>query len=164
MVVHRRNLASWVGVRVMDGLIIGKGVVEWVAEQTSEFGNFGTDIGIGWAKHGKIVAGVAYANWNGVNVECHIASDGSRRWLTRQFLWTIFDYPFNQLGAKRITVCVGQGNADSNRFVKHLGFELECQLAGAHPTGALLIYRLWKQDCRFLNTDSRVRNEQKLAA
>lgn len=131
-------------------LVIGKGVVQWVARKTREFGDFGTDVGIGWARNGELVAGVAYANWNGPNVECHIASDGSRRWLTRQYLWTIFDYPFNQLGCKRITVCVGQGNADSNRFVKHLGFSLECKLENAHPTGALYIYRLFREDCRWI--------------
>lgn len=131
-------------------LVIGKGVVEWVARQTNEFGNFGTDIGIGWQKGGRIVAGVAYADWNGPNVVCHIASDGSRRWLTREYLWTIFDYPFNQLGCKRITVCVGHGNADSTRFVKHLGFTLEATLEDAHPTGALQVFRLRKHECRWI--------------
>lgn len=131
-------------------LYVGKEVVEWVARQTSDYGNFGTDIGIGWIKDGRFVAGVAYANWNGVNVECHIASDKSRRWLTREYLWTIFDYPFNQLKAKRITVCVGEGNKDSIRFVKHLGFELEAKLDGAHPTGAILIFCMKRQNCRFI--------------
>ena len=131
-------------------IVVGKGVVEWVAKQTNEYGNFGTDVGIGWEKRGKIVAGVAYANWNGVNVECHIASDGSKRWLTRKYLWTIFDYPFKQLGAKRITVCVGEGNGDSTRFVRHLGFILETKLTAAHPTGDIHIYRMYRQDCRFI--------------
>lgn len=140
-------------------LVIGKSVVEWVAAQTAEFGNFGTDVGIGWEKDGRLVAGVAYANWNGVNVECHIASDRSKRWLTREFLHAIFWYPFEQLKVNRITVCVGEGNADSNRFVKHLGFVLESSLVGAHPTGKLHIYRLWRHECRFL----QVRHE-KLAA
>lgn len=140
-------------------LVIGKHVVEWVAAQTAEFGNFGTEVGIGWEKDGRLVAGVAYANWNGVNVECHIASDRSKKWLTREFLWHIFYYPFEQLKVDRITVCVGEGNADSNRFVKHLGFVLESSLAGAHPTGKLHIYRLWRHECRFL----QVRHE-KLAA
>jgi RimJ/RimL family protein N-acetyltransferase len=141
-------------------LVLGKGVVEWIASRTGEFNCFGTDVGIGWVKHGKIVAGVAYANWNGVNVECHIASDGSRRWLTRQYLWTIFHYPFCQLGVKRITVCVGEGNADSTRFVKHLGFKLEAKLKDAHPTGDLQIFRMFANECRFL----QVKHEQKLAA
>jgi len=159
--VHRRYLASWIGVRMSGQLVIGRGVVEWVASQTNEYGNFGTETGIGWAKHGKIVAGVAYANWNGKNVECHIASDGSKRWLTKQYLWTIFHFPFCQLGAERITVVVGQGNADSTRFVKHLGFKLEARLAGAHPTGDLLIFRQFKTECPWIKGNTC---EQKLAA
>lgn len=131
-------------------LVIGKNVVEWIARRTNEFGSFGTDIGIGWARGGKLVAGVAYADWNGPNVVCHIASDGSKRWATRQYLWTIFDYPFNQLKVKRITVSVGEGNRDSRRLVERLGFTLEAELAGAHSTGHLRIYRLWRDECRYL--------------
>lgn len=131
-------------------LLIGSAVVEWVATRTNEYGSFGTTIGIGWTKGAELVAGVAYANWNGPNVECHIASDGTKRWLTREFLWTIFDYPFNQIECKRITVCVGEGNAASRRFVEHLGFKLEAKLAGAHPTGDLLIFRLLKHECRWI--------------
>lgn len=131
-------------------IVLGKGVVEWIASRTGEFNNFGTEIGIGWKRHGKIVAGVAYANWNGINVECHIASDETKRWATREYLWTIFDYPFNQLKVRRITVCVGEGNKDSRRFVEHLGFKIEARLEGAHPTGAILIYRMDRQDCRFI--------------
>lgn len=128
----------------------GKEVVSWVASKTSEFGNFGTDIGIGWVKDGKLIAGVAYANWNGVNVECHIASDGTRRWLGKQYLFGIFHYPFIQLGARRITVCVGEGNAASRRFVEHLGFKIEAVLAGAHPTGAILIYCMFRSQCKYV--------------
>ena len=143
----------------MGNLVIGKGVVEWVAQQTAEYGNFGTDVGIGWQKDGRIIAGVAYANWNGANVECHIASDKSKKWMNRQYLWTIFDYPFNQLRAKRITVCVGEGNADSVRFVKHLGFILEAKLKDAHLTGDLQIFRMFANECRFLQV-----THEKLAA
>lgn len=134
-------------------LVIGKGVVEWVAAQTSEFGNFGTDVGIGWQKDGQIIAGVAYANWNGPNVECHIASDGSKTWLSRQFLWTIFDYPFNQLGCNRITACVGEGNSQSRNFVVRLGLELETTLKAAHPSGDLYIYRMFKDNCRWISPE-----------
>ena len=145
-------------------IVTGKGVVEWVAARTNEFGRFGTDIGIGWGRGGKLVAGVAYADWNGPNVVCHIASDGSRRWATREYLWTIFDYPFNQLKAKRITVCVGEGNHDSRRLVEHLGFTLEAELAGAHPTGHLRIYKMFKCDCRYLGAPYAPRTDLLRAA
>ena len=131
-------------------IVTGQGVVEWVAKRTNEYGNFGASTAIGWEKNGRLAAGVVYAEWNGPNVVCHIASDGSRSWATRTYLWTIFDYPFNQLKAERITVCVGDGNRDSKRFVRHLGFELEATLDSAHPSGDLLVFRMFRHDCRFL--------------
>lgn len=138
----------------MKRIAIGRFVVEWVAKQTEEFGDFGCSVGIGLQKHNgttwEMIAGVAYAQYNGPNIVCHIASDGSKMWMTREYLWTIFDYPFNQAKVDRITVCVGQGNSDSRRFVEHLGFKLEAELDGAHPTGNLLVYRMWRTECRFL--------------
>src|SRR3990167_3607700 len=133
-------------------IVLGKEVVQWVAKRTNEFGRFGTDIGIGWARAGKLVAGVAYADFSGPNIVCHIASDGSKKWLTRHYLWVVFDYPFNQVGVDRITVSVGEGNSDSRRLVEHFGFKIEARLKGAHRTGDLLIYALWKKDCRFIKS------------
>ena len=136
-------------------IVIGDSVIDWVAHRCKSHNRLGADVGIGWKRGFGLVAGVAYANWNGVNVECHIASDGSKRWLTREYLWAIFDYPFNQLGAQRITVCVAAGNADSYRFVKHLGFTIEAKLEAAHPTGDILIFCMKRQDCRFIQTRSQ---------
>ena len=134
-------------------LVVGLEVVDWVAKRTNEFGRFGSDIGIGWQKEGRLVAGVVYADWNGPNVVCHIASDGSKRWATRAYLNVIFDYPFRQLGCRRITALVGEGNSASRRFVQHLGFELETTLEAAHPTGDLLIFRMWKRGCKWISQD-----------
>lgn len=131
-------------------LVLGPAVVDWVATRTNEFGRFGSETGIGWDGGNGLVAGVVYAQWNGPNVVCHIASDRSRKWATREYLWTIFDYPFSQLRCKRITVEVGEGNKDSRNFVEKLGFVLEATLSGAHPSGDLLVYRLWRHDCRYL--------------
>lgn len=131
-------------------LVIGTGVVDWVAKRTNEFGAFGSEVGIGWLKNGEIVAGVVYADWNGPNVVCHIAAEG-KRWATRQYLWAIFDYPFRQLKCKRITVAVGEGNEASRNFVEHLGFGLEARLEKAHPTGDLLLYSIWNTNCRWLS-------------
>jgi RimJ/RimL family protein N-acetyltransferase len=134
-------------------IVVGPEVVRWVAKRTNEFGNFGTDIGIGQAKNGVLVAGVAYADWNGPNIVAHIASDGSRRWATREYLHVIFDYPFRQLSCRRITALVGQGNSASRNFVTRLGFTLETTLASAHPTGDLLVYAMFKESCRWISRD-----------
>lgn len=148
----------------MKRVVIGRPVVEWVARKTDEFGDFGTTAGIGLEQDSQLIAGVAYCQFNGPNVVCHIASDGTRRWANREFLWTIFDYPFNQAKVKRITVCIGQGNAASIRFVEHLGFQFETFLGDdSHPSGKTLIYFMRKPHAeRWLRL--KVSHEERIAA
>lgn len=129
------------------GLVVGAGVVEWVAKKTNEFGNFGCATGIGWERRGEIVAGVAYADFNGPNVNAHIAVDGL---MSREYLWTIFDYPFRQLKVSRITCLIGEGNHKSVNLCQRMGFSQEARLRGAHPSGDLLIYRMFANECKWL--------------
>lgn len=107
----------------------------------------GRGTAIGWAKDGEIVAGVLYEDWNGANVICHIRAEG--RLGSPYFLSVIFDYPFNQLGVKRITVPISSNNAPCIRMVKNMGFRLEATLKEAAPDGDLLIFRLFRDECRF---------------
>lgn len=133
-------------------IVTGPGVVEWVAKRTNEYGNFGCAQGIGWAENGDLIAGVAYNEYNGVNCCMHVAAIG-KRWLKRQYLWACFDYPFNQLKVKRVTGLVGEGNLQARKFDEHLGFDLEATFKGAHPTGDLLVYVLWKDKCRWIRPE-----------
>jgi RimJ/RimL family protein N-acetyltransferase len=104
---------------------------------------------IGLEENGKIIAGVVYDGYNGAQVCAHIAGIG-KRWLTRQFLWAIFDYPFNKLKVKRITGLVCSSNLDAQRFDEHLGFKYETRIKDGSPNGDILIYGMYRQDCRFL--------------
>jgi RimJ/RimL family protein N-acetyltransferase len=74
----------------------------------------------------------------------HVASDGSRHWLSRDFLWHCFNYAFNTAGVNRCTALIGEGNTAAIRFDEKIGFQLETRLRGAHPTGDLLIYVMWR--------------------
>lgn len=132
-------------------IVTGQRIVEWVAKRTNEYGNFGAAVGIGWERGGSLVAGVAYSDYNGVNMLMHVASDGSKRWMRREFLRVCFDYPFNQAKVRRVTGLVGEGNLAARRFDEHLGFVLETTLQDAHPSGDLLVYVMWKRNCRWLN-------------
>lgn len=130
-------------------IVLGPQVIEWVAKRTNEHGNFGCAQGIGWSKKGRLIAGVVYNDFNGVNMNMHVAAEGSQ-WLTREFLWTCFDYPFNQAKVNRVTGLVGEGNSAAREFDEHLGFILEARLKDAHPTGDLLVYKMLKKDCRWI--------------
>ena len=128
-------------------IVVGQGVVDWVSVRAQSI--FGpTSRGIGLAKDGVIVAGVVYENWNRRNVFVHQAIEGR---LTRQYLWTISDYPFNQLGVERVTGLIPQGNTKAARAAEKIGFELETALKDAHPSGDLLVYVIRRENCRWLN-------------
>lgn len=120
----------------------------WVAEKTGGTWCYGRGSGLGKIKDGKLVAGVLYEDYNGANVVCHIR--GEPGWADRRFLGIIFDYPFNQLNVKRITVPVNSTNKESIKLVTHMGFTLESGLAQATPDGDLLLFCLFKKDCKYI--------------
>lgn len=124
-------------------------IAPWVKTRTGGGGYFpGSCSAIGRVRDGQIVGGIYYEDFNGANVTCHIASEGAA-WLSKKFLWMIFDYPFRQLGAKRMTAPIVSNNAASINFVEKLGFVREANLQDAHPEGDLIIYRLFADDCRW---------------
>lgn len=129
---------------LLDPDVIGP----WVCARAGGTWVQGRGSAIGWVKDDLLVAGVLYEDFNGANVVCHIAGEG--RWANREYLWTIFDYPFNQLKVGRITVPIASINTKAQNFVEHLGFEREAILRGAHPAGDLIIYKMTADKCRWL--------------
>jgi len=99
----------------------------------------------------KMIAACWFDSWNGANVNMHVAALPGRRWMTRDFLYTVFDYPFRVCGVRRITGLVSSTNFDARRFDEHIGFTLEATLKDAAPDGDLLVYAMFKQDCKWLN-------------
>jgi RimJ/RimL family protein N-acetyltransferase len=120
----------------------------WVSAKTGGMWTRGRGTAIGRLKDGELVAGVLYEDYTKANIVCHIA--GNDGWATRGFLGLIFNYPFEQLGVKRITAPVHSNNEKSILLMTRLGFTLEAVLAQAIPEGDLLIYRMFKSECRFL--------------
>ncbi|WAL81314.1 GNAT family protein [Pandoraea sp. XJJ-1] len=125
-------------------------VMQFVAERTGEAA-YRDYTAIGLERDGELVAGVVYQMHTGPAVLTHIASDGTRAWLTPAYLGAIFRYPFLQLGCNRITAIVRADNADSLRFVEHLGFEREGVMRQAERDGTdLIIFGMLKGECRFI--------------
>lgn len=133
-------------------IVTGKGVVDWMRAQGSEFTT--TDAyGIGWHDGQRLVAGVAYTDFNEANLCMHVVAVSGRKWLKREYLFACFDYPFNYCKVRRVTGLVGEGNLQARKFDEHLGFERETTLRGAHPTGDLIVYVMWKERCKWISRD-----------
>lgn len=134
----------------MNGFIFDADIVApWVCERGGGQYYRGSASAIGKVRNGKLVGGIFYENFNGANVVCHIAGEG-HYWLDRRFLWMIFDYPFKQLGAIRMTAPVASINQPCINFVERLGFEREAILHDAHPAGDIFIYVMRAGNCRWL--------------
>ena len=121
----------------------------WVCERAGGTWIPGRGTAIGRLVDGELVAGVLYEDWNGANVMCHIAGAGN--WATRHYLAVIFDYPFNQLGARRITVPVSAKNDKCIRLVKSMGFHLECRLELATLDSDILLFCMFRKQCKYLS-------------
>lgn len=118
------------------------------ALDVSGFANY---TAIGLEENGELIAGVLFDYYNGASINMHVAAKPGRRWLTREFLHFCFWYPFEQLKVRRITGLVPASNRDARKFDEHLGFELEATLKDAAPDGDVLVYRLFRDQCRWLN-------------
>lgn len=119
---------------------------------------------VGFAQDGKLVAGVIYNNFkkyaNGADIQFTAYSE-SARWLNRSTLYTIFSYPYIQLGCSRTTAVTGRANKRTRKLLEGVGYRLE----GVHPKGldgkqTAISYGMLREDCRWLNPTGRTMSEQ----
>ena len=107
--------------------------------------------GIGLRRHGDLVATAIYEGFNGQNIWAHLAGLPGRRWMTRDFLRAAFAYPFKVCDVNRLSGYVNASNTDARRLDEHLGYEEEARLKGAAPDGGdVILYVMWRENCRFL--------------
>jgi RimJ/RimL family protein N-acetyltransferase len=106
---------------------------------------------IGLERDGELVGVALYHGWSGPNIWIHAAKAPGVTFTSRLFTAAAFDYPFNQLGVKRISAHVEEVNVAANRLVRHLGFKPEARLeCAARAGGDVIIYRMWRRECRFV--------------
>lgn len=106
---------------------------------------------LGLERDSYLVAGVVFDNKTGAGIMMHVASNGSRHWLTPEFLCACFSYPFVQEKLNRVTGLVRADNVEAQRFDEHLGFKREGKLRAACTDGTdLIVYGMLKSECRFI--------------
>lgn len=112
---------------------------------------------IGIERNGKLAAVVVFDGFSDVDCNIHIASDGSRYWMSRELLVHTFGYVFIQCRLRRITGMVDADNRDALRFDEHLGFQRE----GYHPEAGtdgrdMISLGLLRRNCRFIPKQYRI--------
>ena len=77
-------------------------------------------------------------------------------WINRDMLFVTFDYPFNQLGVKRIFGQVPEDNLHAQEFNVNLGFKYVARIEGVFPHNiACMVMCMEREECRFLTLKPR---------
>lgn len=137
---------------LMKTVIYGQNerVIDWVGKRVNEL-DFGSANGIGLEEDGELIAGVVFNLYTGPSISMHVAAVPGKRWMTKEYLWRCFAYPFLQLKCNRITGLVRADNYEAQRFDEHLGFKREGVMRRACDDGAdMLVYGMLREECRFL--------------
>lgn len=113
--------------------------IEWMADRLGLDGVFKVEDAIAISHvqydedlNAEVLGVVAINNWSPAACEGHIASDGSTRWMSRTFAWTVYDFAFRHAGKFRFNFCVGIDNEAAVRMHEKLGHERMCQLNDAY--------------------------------
>lgn len=104
-------------------------------------------------KH-ELLGGVIFPNFTGSSIEMHVAGF-TPTWLSRDFLWCVFHYPFVQLGCRRVFGLVPGDNLRALTFDLKLGFVTEAVIPDVYPDADLHILSMTREQCRWLKVKPR---------
>lgn len=101
------------------------------------------------SSQGVIMGVVGYNGFCGKVCAMHVAGVGN--WISRDFLWKAFDYPFKQVGIVQIISPVAASNHRALKLNKHLGFEVLQRIRDGWADNEDLIFMSMRYNqCRWL--------------
>lgn len=115
----------------------------------------GVDTAIGRVSKDTLLGGVILTDYTGESIAIHTAS-WVPRWVNRDLIFVVFDYPFNQLGVKRIFGRLPETYEWAHSFNLHCGFRDVARIEGVYEHNvAQIVMRLDREDCRFFGIRPR---------
>jgi len=128
-------------------------VKKWVSQQLFNddewFSPLCTAIGV--VQDDELIAGVVYSKYKpSLSMEMSVASI-DKRWATRHNLSKFFEYPFIQLGLKRVQTVCSANEGDTIMFNQRLGFIQEGRHRQAFDNGDDAIsFGMLESECKWI--------------
>jgi RimJ/RimL family protein N-acetyltransferase len=121
---------------------------------------FHNDVCFSRSENGKLLGGVIYQDYTVRTVGMHMASFDPR-WLNRDLLWLMWDYPFVKLGVDKVFGKIRASNLKMLALAQHLGSIEEVRIKDVFPDGDLVLVAMYREHCRWLDMKPRKLNEGK---
>ena len=125
-----------------------------IAKAAGSVYNPAVDIAISRTEEGVLLGGVIYNGYTGASINIHMAGF-TPRWASRDMLWICFDYPFNQLGCKKIFAQIPAQNTRAVKIDLKLGFTFEVLIKDVFVGDDLVVLSMTREDCRWLDLKPR---------
>jgi RimJ/RimL family protein N-acetyltransferase len=120
-----------------------------IAKSAGAIYNPAVDIAISRTEDGVLFGGVLYNGFTGASINCHMAGFNPR-WGSRDMLWVCFDYPFNQLGCKKIFAQIPAQNVHAIKVNLKMGFVVETVIKDVFVEDDLVVLSMTRDSCRWL--------------
>lgn len=124
---------------IIGAWVIERGGGQWIPGQ-------GTAIGI-VDEDGRICSGIAFTDYNGRNMLCHICIEDFRA--LRTLILAAGRYAFYQAGCKRLTFIAEESNIRAVRLHEKLGAVREARLKGAGRNGDDILISCFTEESPF---------------
>lgn len=132
-------------------------VIAFVSKKLEEYNFQETASGIGVESDGELIAGVVFDGYTEAGMNIHVAALEGRHWLSREFLYSVFAYPFIQLKCNRVTGLVRADNFKAQKLDEHLGFVKEGLIRRGCSDGTnMILYGMLKEECRWIHQKEQV--------
>lgn len=118
------------------------GCGEWFPKGKTALGELNDDGDPVWA-----VVYDHYEKRGSIQVHMAIANP---KYVTRRALHAVFEYPFYQLGVKKVLGIINSQNHGSLSLSIRLGLQVETVIKGAYERGDMYILSMTQEQCRWL--------------
>lgn len=130
------------------------GAGAWIMERVG--GNFSEDRDHAFSSHRgyQILGGIALTSYLGGSLALHMASEDPS-WCTREMLWMVFHYAFEQLGCRKVFGPVRSDNYHAIATNLRGGWSVEAVLRGAFDDADMIVMSMTKDACLWLDYKPR---------
>jgi hypothetical protein len=100
-------------------------------------------------RNGEIAGGFVLADYTGASMTVHCAGD-DKGWCSRDLLWMVFHYAFEQLGLAKLIATVRSNNYAALAVDLRAGWQLEAVVRDVFPDAHMMILTMEKETCPWL--------------
>ena len=132
------------------------GAGDWIMGQLNTHFTPGWDNSFSSHEGDRILGGFVLTNFIGGSITVHMASQ-DKRWCSRDLLWLIFHYGFDQLGVHKMLTPLPSDNHAVIAMDMRAGWGLEAVVRDVYSPGVhMLILGMTKETCPWLKHQPRV--------